>query len=362
VNLLYVSNQPAKPWQGPYHSIPSQVNAQKRIDNVLWLNTNHDICDEWEETGCYLNLSDVPSGKISDLPAPFSKPDFVVFQGVYNHKNPLNYLYLRKKRIPYTILPMSSLTMQAQKKSWYKKLPANFVFYKPFTRNAAGIHYSTTQESIDSTSKWNKRFEIIPNGVDAKRGLKSEFNTDRIVFTFVGRVEWYQKGLDLLIEALRGIVEELIANGVRIRIFGPNCEKSVEKLMNTVVANHLDSVVSFDEGVFGDEKESVLLDSDVFLLTSRFEGHPMALIEALSYGLPCLITRGTTMYDEVCESGAGWVAENTSQSIQNAILTMIKEREKLPLAGKNALELSKKYSWKSIAQKTHSVYQEWSLK
>ena len=59
---------------------------------------------------------------------------------------------------------------------------------------------------------------------------------------------------------------------------------------------HLDDIVFYHYGaVFGKVKEKVLLDNDFFILTSRLEGHPMALIEALSYGLPCLVTQGSRL-------------------------------------------------------------------
>ena len=62
------------------------------------------------------------------------------------------------------------------------------------------------------------------------------------------------------------------------------------------------------------------------------------------------------MKKEIEENDAGWAAENTVESIRNAILRMINERELLPQKGKNALMLSKKYSWDQIASKSHEMF------
>ena len=47
-------------------------------------------------------------------------------------------------------------------------------------------------------------------------------------------------------------------------------------------------VVKLNREIDEEEKRQILLDTDVFIQTSRFEGMPMGILEALSYGLPCL--------------------------------------------------------------------------
>ena len=66
----------------------------------------------------------------------------------------------------------------------------------------------------------------------------------------------------------------------------------------------------------------------IFVLTSRFEGHPMGLIEALSYGLPSLVTTGTNMAKEIESNNAGWIAETEIESIVIAIKRLIREKVK----------------------------------
>ena len=56
--------------------------------------------------------------------------------------------------------------------------------------------------------------------------------------------------------------------------------------------------------IAGADKKKVLKDADLFLHTSRSEGHPMGVLEALAYGIPCLLTPGTNMASEVAASGA----------------------------------------------------------
>ena len=82
----------------------------------------------------------------------------------------------------------------------------------------------------------------------------------------------------------------------------------------------------------------------------------MGLIEALSYGLPCLVTKGTNLSREVDEYSAGWIADNSIESVEKALLNMVKEKMTLAAKSKNAVALAKNYSWHSIALQSHDMY------
>ena len=117
-------------------------------------------------------------------------------------------------------------------------------------------------------------------------------------------------------------------------------------------------VTNHERAITGDEKEKIILQSDVFVLTSRFEGHPMGLIEALAYGLPVLVTRGSNMFDEVCGSHSGWVSETSIEGIKRSLQQMIADKNKYSDFSKNALLLSSGYDWDKLAEKFHNYLQE----
>jgi len=163
--------------------------------------------------------------------------------------------------------------------------------------------------------------------------------------------------LDLLIEACSFIKNELIDKSVTISIYGPDREDKLNELKKQVKASGLNKVIDFYDAVYGEEKENILLNSDVFVLTSRFEGHPMALIEALSYGLPCLVTQGSNMKEIVQDNDAGWTAECETMSLKAGLLHILNSSvENLIEKGKNAYVLSQKYSWDIIAKETHRKF------
>ncbi|MCL4417953.1 MAG: glycosyltransferase, partial [Actinobacteria bacterium] len=133
-------------------------------------------------------------------------------------------------------------------------------------------------------------------------------------------------------------------------------KKSHEKLQALIDQYSLNQYIKLGQSVYSEQKEKVLLDSDFFILTSRTEGHPVALIEALSYGLPCLVTPGTNMAKEIMEYDAGWVADKAG--IAQTLKELLDNRAQLKSKGYNASTLSTKYEWSRIAIETINRYKE----
>lgn len=59
----------------------------------------------------------------------------------------------------------------------------------------------------------------------------------------------------------------------------------------------------------------------------NFEGMPMGILEAASYGLPCLITEGTMLGESVKKYDAGWVAQTNAESIAEHLKTAVYDWE-----------------------------------
>ena len=85
----------------------------------------------------------------------------------------------------------------------------------------------------------------------------------------------------------------------------------------------------------------------------------MAVLEALSHGLPCLLTPGTNVSAEIAEGGAGWEVPPTPEGIAQGIAEAIAGRDRLPAMGANARALSvREYDWGVVARKTVVAYRQ----
>lgn len=358
MNILFISNLSGVSWAGPTYSVPKQIQAQSMCDNVFWYNLCEADMPEWKQAGYYHDIGEFPEGTIQSLPVPFSKPDLVVVEQFYNLAKTKVLFELHCGDLPYIIIPRGELTATAQKRKGLKKQLANAVVFKKFAKKAAAIQYLTQQEKEDSGDQWNDRALILPNGTDIPAEGKHTFSENGIKCISIGRIEPYQKGLDLLIEACGWIKEELKAANCSILLCGPDREGKLQELQSMAWEKGLEEVIQFHDGVYGEEKVRLLREHDVFLMPSRFEGHPMALIEALADGLPCLVTTGSNMRVEVAEYGAGWTADNTVESIRAALLNMLADRSSLRQKSEQAKRLARNYAWEEIAKESHDCYMD----
>lgn len=173
---------------------------------------------------------------------------------------------------------------------------------------------------------------------------------------FVGRVEPYQKGLDILLEALTPLNARADSPRFHLSIYGNSVNGFSNEMEKKLQAAGLSDVVAVRGPVYGDAKDAVLRAADIFLLTSRYEGMPMGLLEACAYGLPCVVTPGTNMSDVILAEGAGWVCDLSPESVREAIVAAASSAEayaEMALASRRVAEL---FSWPSIAKSIRTDY------
>ena len=97
-----------------------------------------------------------------------------------------------------------------------------------------------------------------------------------------------------------------------------------------------------------------LFAADVFLHTAEFEGLPLAILEALSAGLPCAITPNLL-------AEMPFLSRMNSISIgsDNAWAAMLADREQLVAIGRNARRLAEdKFSFALMAERYEALYRE----
>lgn len=360
MNLLFISNNSNNIDSGLTWSVPARVKAQEKYDNVLWVDLSVGVFHKhWGEVKSYHNIKEFGDRiELNILPKPFNYPDCVIFEGFYHFSDYFFSIELYKKKIPYIIVPRSSLTANALKNGgilkFLKKKIAHLFFFNSYVKKALAVQYLTNKEYEESYQNFPVKSFILPNGFSLPEVSKDCFS-DKIKAVFIGRQDIYHKGIDLLLDAIRELHDELKNAGFNLDIYGPKRYDFIKVSEMIKMYKIDDIVINHERGIDGIEKEEVLLKSDVFVLTSRFEGHPMSLIEALAYGIPVLITRGANMYEDISKHDAGWACETSKEGIVFALRNMILDKKIFKNKSINARYLSTKYNWDIIAKEFHEI-------
>lgn len=354
MKIIYISHLSQNIAAGMNWSVPASIKAQEKIDNVFWVNINAAYMPHYSEVKAFHMLKDL--GEVLSLnimPPPFDQPDIVVFEGLYFMEYLAFAKELRRENIPYIIVPRGSMTHQAlHNHSRWKKFFAHMLYFDSFISHAWRIQYLTQQEANDSTRRFHTPYFIVPNGVTTPICKKESFSKDGIHAVFIGRLDIYHKGLDLLLDALFCASEKLKKANFTLSLYGPK-RYDYQVIQQEIMKRGIGDIVTLKGEVSGKMKEHVLLNADFFIMTSRFEGHPMGLIEALSYGIPCMVTPGTNMADEIFGADAGWVCEGKADLIKKCLLQIIGEKNLFAGKGNNARLLALQYDWDKLALTFH---------
>lgn len=282
-------------------------------------------------------------------------PDIVIFHSLYKFDYIRFSLYLSSCSIPYLIEPHGGTTELNHKKSYIAKKLADILFFNRIIKNAAGIIYLNNAEKEQCVFKYKrKKWCLVPNGINKINFKNINYtNGDSIKFVYLSRIDFAQKAIDYLLQAWNIFVSSHCS--AELHIYGGCSDKNTEKRFNDLLCGS--SNIFYHGDVRGDEKVKAYTGSNIFILTSRYEGMPMAIMEALSFGLPCLVTPNTNMSDLIIDNRCGWVCNLSVDDISHAMNLAINEYpRKFSYLAENARNSVVPFQWNIIAKLSVKEY------
>jgi len=203
-----------------------------------------------------------------------------------------------------------------------------------------------------------EKIKIIYNGIDInfllpyRKILNLEKETSKTLITIgnIGRIT-FLKGHDVLIEAFYKLAT--IRQNVKLVIVGTGeNEPEIKKLIEMKGLTDKVILMGYKTNIF-----DYLKTFDIFVLTSRFEGVPYVILEAMSIGVPIISTKVGGI-DNILEDGktALLVEKENIEKIFEAMLKLVDDPLLRYKLASNSIEEVKNYSISKMVSETSALY------
>lgn len=191
---------------------------------------------------------------------------------------------------------------------------------------------------------------VINNGVELY-GLRSKARNDKVIVGTLARFN-HQKGLDILVGYIYKFVHESDTN-FEVHIAGDGEGFLItEQLIKT---KELDHVIK----LMGPTREPInfLYSLDFYISFARFEGLPIAVLEAMSCGIPCLLSKVVGNIDIVEHEKNGLLFDlDNYESFKVEFEKMLDQEYREKFIQPSLKTIRDKFSVESMCEKTYEVY------
>jgi len=217
---------------------------------------------------------------------------------------------------------------------------------------------TVSQSVLKKVKSHNKKAKLtcIHNGIDESyfQLKKREQN----FLLFIGRIDIYMKGLDLLLKSFKYVVKEFNAQ-YTLLIAGRGKKKDLEELKEQAQKLAIKDSIEFLGEVSEETKESLLSDCLFLCMPSRFEGWGITAIEAAAAGKPTVGTKIDGLMDAVINGKTGILVEpENCEEFSKNLIRLIRDRELRKKMGESAREWAYNFNWDSIASQQEDFYKE----
>ncbi len=246
---------------------------------------------------------------------------------------------LRRARVPYVMTSHGQFGFQNQWR-WLMK----FVYLHLINRSpiqAAGLHLLTRFAArrvrfllpgFKGLTMVQGNLVAVPNLDELPTASKGEYGLpeDALVLMFLGRLDVWVKGLDILIEAFSCLPSQQC----HLVLVGPDWQDGKSQLEQLGSRFGCGDRMHFTGPVYGAKKWSLLRMADVFVSPSRWEAFSIAQAEAMACGLPVVTSTKVNLALELRETDAALLTPPRVELLAKALASLAADGERRRALGK----------------------------
>jgi glycosyltransferase involved in cell wall biosynthesis len=232
-------------------------------------------------------------------------------------------------------------------------VPYKAIIIKAVIRNAKAVIVFSKEQQRFIHNTYNvplQKIAIIPNGVGAEYYLTRQKITKRAIYSllYVGRIA-SQKRVHFLTEAL-----SLMHEPAQLTIVGDGEDRAA---IEQAIPKNISSRITFTGQLSPAETLPYFKKADVFVMASKVEGMPLAILEAMASGLPVVGASVPGIKELV--SGFGVVVKDPSAtSFAKNLDDLLAHPAKLEELSRKSSAQAKQYSWSALVDRLEQLYKD----
>jgi glycosyltransferase involved in cell wall biosynthesis len=182
--------------------------------------------------------------------------------------------------------------------------------------------------------------------------LKADLGIRGAALVYMGRVS-YEKSIDDVIRMLAAVLR--VKPDTTLVVIGDGPERNpLQRLASTLGVS--DRVI-FTGCLLGTKLVEALQASDIFVLASRSENMPLAVLEAMAAGLPVVSVASLGMKEIVRDGENGFLLlPDRLDDMAGRVIDLIEDAPKRERLARASRELARQYSDLASAQRLEGIY------
>lgn len=262
--------------------------------------------------------------------------DVAIVHGVWNWASAGGGRACRAAGLPYVLFTHGMLDPYFREikplKHWVKQI--FWIGQGPVLRDADYVLFTARQEAFLARGafwgpSWRER--VVKYGADGPSPIGKQdrvaafrssmgLSQNQPYLLFLSRIH-RKKGTDVLVNAFALIAQEY--PDLHLIVAGPDPDNLVVGLRSAAAAGLVSQRVHFPGMLLGDMKWGAMEGAEAFTLLTHQENFGIVLAEALAARTPVITTTKTNIWQELKESGAAIICEDTLEGGVQALRTFL---------------------------------------
>jgi glycosyltransferase involved in cell wall biosynthesis len=273
--------------------------------------------------------------------------NLIVIHQIYTMATIRGYLAAKREKVPLVIFPHGSLTRYHESDSSIIKHIAKKIVLNRILIHCEGVIVTCTQEQNDLPKYLRAKSRVIPYGVNIQQIPSTvNYDDDSHQIIFAGRFT-KKKNLNLLLQALPEILKSYPS--LILNVCGSGTRREVRLVHSLIRTLKLQESVKLHGWLSRKDLERLMPLNRFLVLPSENENFGLVTTEALSLGVPCIVSRDVGTADWISKRGAGTVIPSlTIQNLTDAVKISL-AADPRQLRERAIQTILEDFSWKKVS-------------